>query len=832
MVSSSLWAQNEDCLPSVFFNISKISEGIKCPTSNSGIVELGNVKTVLVKYQPSIRNGDQIFEKISAVYTAGSGMGSGELTVQSELRIPENDFVNGSLDNFKKIIEEEGRFKPYSSNAVSEKVVRPSIVKSQQYYVDTSDESQKDCVSAYKNECLSATFKEAVEFKVDTVTRAEVATYEQSRYSSPVDLAGGGSQGSEEPIKGSISINVARDRSQNITNWQLEKTVQSYRVYEASKRYANAANEEFKRTRVQQFVNYQNQIKALKRRSERVSQSAQKALESLADNILEANAEDLQTPNSVDWYSNKTSFEYNEFDEQSRAVTEALLDNAREDKNANLYEEQAAKLLNTKGTSQIEGVTNESGILQSRDFDQRLAENYFDKVDLSKIKSDHNKRILRNLGNKFQVRWFETKGLEYAGPESSFLYGVGASMYKEALGRAESESLEFLSYSELSIGFLEASANFSVGLGKGLGNSLYDLAKSIPELYSAVVENYDKIPTTSEEFVRFGQAVVKSLPGVKKALVDVAVKYRDEFRYGDADRKGELVGYALTEAVMAFVPVTKVAKLAKVAKAADVASDLKVVAGITSKLSNATLKAVDGLSGKRREYMTDIISAVNKSEVAKYSNNLEEIVKTLSAEKNEDILYGMKKLISSTRRVNPDNFKRVLANEKIGNFRSVYKTFKKLEPIIGQMEGVSIKGYVARSSLKEHLRGLSPLNRHPGNFFASGRYGVGGFDAVDVMSYGYGEALNRAYITAQKEAGRTISNADKYAQASSFFERANVLDLTKVVNKKKLGVVLDSDSYTDTHIIGVLAEKKGFDGVLAESVKDSGGKVLHLFKED
>ena len=134
--------------------------------------------------------------------------------------------------------------------------------------------------------------------------------------------------------------------------------------------------------------------------------------------------------------------------------------------------------------------------------------------------------------------------------------------------------------------------------------------------------------------------------------------------------------------------------------------------------------------------------------------------------------------------------------------------------------GVKFEGTVHR--LEDPARVGTTFDAHPGNVAANHRYSGPGKGAV------YGGTSPETALAEinhyNAAAGRVPVNKD--------VKLNNVLDLTDPATRRELNIGLDDisgDSYTTTHAIGDMARANGYDGILAPSARNPGGKNLVIF---
>lgn len=134
--------------------------------------------------------------------------------------------------------------------------------------------------------------------------------------------------------------------------------------------------------------------------------------------------------------------------------------------------------------------------------------------------------------------------------------------------------------------------------------------------------------------------------------------------------------------------------------------------------------------------------------------------------------------------------------------------------------GVQFDGKVHR--LEDPARVSTTFDAHPGNVAANHRYSGPGKGAV------YGGTSPQTALAEINHYGAAAGRVP----VSKDVKLNNVLDLTDPKVRRELNIGIDDisgDSYTTTHAIGDMARANGYDGILAPSARDPGGKNLVIF---
>ncbi len=873
------------CIPSVLAIFADTPIELRCGSSNPNIVEIGSMKTTRFSYQPNISSFDNVFSQVTTTVTGEADvvMNFRGITVDSDIKVAGRYYTQEYYDGYDNLIESNSRFEPFDpgngdngsggngigmgpggfpdtgsegTSGASGFSVFPNSISSSQFHLDTAQGANSGCLNSYSVDCLDDTYAESTEFNPDLksipIDNSSVVDYSQSDYSPPesVQIDAEPEDDSSSSLDNASSGNPANISSTKssalapeVGQWKLQKTIESFNNFNAAYERSKQSTKQFEEERKAVFNNYKQHIENLSNHAQNLKVNYEAALNKL-DKFLEDYSSPPFTRQANEYYSLPTQFEYHQLDGQARQILESQLENALTHKNAREYARVASKLMNANDydLSRAKIRVNDSGILNSDLFNPGQPKNSLDALDLSKIPSAHNRELLRTVANKFQAHGIELKGMEAAQPEQILMYAVGTELLNNAVKSAESGKIEdFLTYLDGSMAMLESSAKFSAGMASGLGNKLVDKIMEIPELAILVYENFDKIPTTQEDWVKFSKLVVRAGPQFKQAIVDGVIQYQEDFLYGDEFRKGEIVGYIIGEAVDTFVPAGRITSVTKILQKSD---DIIKMSKMADMLSPDLVDSIKLLPRGRSPVINNYITDFSDSGIDFIKNNPSKVLDSLIQITDEDTLYVFDKLLASTRtfdgtklgkdygiikpnQIFSDNLELSDAIARVSNFSQK----------LNNIEGVSVSGYASRFTETKHLSlGESPLDAHIGNLVFPGRYGLGGSKGVDAISYGLAKDELNSIAISKLEIGVDDANIHLYSQAGKTVAFDNVLDLTIQKNRDLLGLELKdivSDNYFITQSIGALAQKKGFSGILAPSAKNLEGKIdgnsLHMF---
>lgn len=866
-----LYGNMGSCIPSVLSIFVDSPTDLKCGSSNPKIVEIGNITTTRFSYQPNVETFTDVFPNVKTKIVGESDviMNVGGLNVGSEKYVSGRYYTQEYYDNFDNLIKSESRFEPFipgigdngdgagsggsdSGSGQGSSPLFPNSISNKQLYLNTGSENGGSCLDAYSTSCLDDTYIEGIEFNPDLKTIPidnSGLEYSQSDYTPPQPVNDEShNKGDDDFIpnpstgKGSGGTTVEKNKtiSPELAAWKFGKIIESLNNYHQAEQRAAQKNKEYQERVEANYQRYLQQISELEAASTHIKKQYEETLKSLNNLLKNYKPQPVQSKIN-NYYALPTQFEYHNLDGQARNVLETQLQEALQKKDVRQYVKIAEQLMNSNDyeLSRPKVQANDSGIIHSNLVNSQVEPNFLDELDLSDIKSAHNRELLRNVANKYQAQRIEFNDFSSMTEEQILLHSVGLELLQKAIVSAKSGLTEdFLTYLDAALAFNEMTAKFGAGVASGLGHKIVDKVMEVPELAMLVYEHFDKIPTTSEELVKLGQLVVRSAPQFKTALIEGVIKYKDDFLYGDEFKKGEVVGYVIGEAIDLFVPVGKVTSVTKVVgKFDDIADMSKVAKVLTPELSTSFGK----LDINKKNYLSSIILESGKSEVDFIKNNTTKIASDLIQIADDDVFYAVDKLISSTKTFDArkigNGYGLVPANKNFFvddlEFETQISNIVKLSKGLDSIDAIEVEGYFSRFSPTIHLKdGASPMTEHLGNLVVNGRYSIGGNNGIDVMSYGFGANLRVSKMISELESGISNHNSHLFTFAHKETAFKNILDLTDSKNLNTLGInseQLVGSNYILTQSLGALAKKKKFNGVIAPSARKKDGFVLHMF---
>lgn len=408
--------------------------------------------------------------------------------------------------------------------------------------------------------------------------------------------------------------------------------------------------------------------------------------------------------------------------------------------------------------------------------------------------------------------------------------------------------------------------DFARGIGHGAKNTIVETVKGIPVL---VKKTYSAI-TNYEQTIDQVNRLIEQFDGDKfaSAVEDFFEHKWDKFVEGNAYQKGEMVGALTTEISSMLIPGTGAIKLtAKAAKysklVATVAGRTKVGRGLISiakKVGNVSGEVLSSYIKTSRRILHTDIGAVGYLDDFAQHTPLEQFINTggflkdsakLSKNADEYILrqsVGVESIFGKGHILTKKDLTRI--SQKYTQIEASFEKGISMTEFEGEVYRAVAERYMGIDQIipANGLSGAEEIKKvfewHKGVKVANGRYGLGGRQGQEVLYTAVGPE-KKAFETIMEEfkdsvneqTGRLIVD-EPLRLASKEIKVKRVLDLTSPDIINQLGIELEAiaikykdrpfRAYEVTQQIGHLAQKYGFEAIMAPSAENFSGGGVNL----
>lgn len=459
-------------------------------------------------------------------------------------------------------------------------------------------------------------------------------------------------------------------------------------------------------------------------------------------------------------------------------------------------------------------------------------------------------QIVRRLANRYQAVWADTRGLSNWSADQVTVYVSGLSLLRSAdealsIGNPGGHALLRLS---------NAFLDFTLGLTQGAVKGVEELVKLVPDMYKLGGEIIEAMRDPGQ-LADLAVQIAASTPQIIDAIWQAALNVSDQLANGTARERGEILGRAAFEAILAFgtggsASAAKSAgqaakSLAALKKAADAINTSTVRRLARSALVREIGTAIDSVP---KPLVKDFISTAAKDPdkfydaAGIYRRARETLGDVVAADIARVALRtenpGAREFLKMATASIKDEKNKALYLKNGKDAQRIVNQYQRIDSAIRKEKPIKIEGYVTRLADRAFVSPTEPekaFAKGEWSRVAKGRYGMGGPEGQFVQSAGFGttEEAARAVARAEiKSYGYDISNMVEHTRQISY---DGVLDLRKPrplgLTPKAITILRDYDhSYETTNIIGHSAKRNGFKAVLAPSAALDGGVVIHFLE--
>lgn len=439
-------------------------------------------------------------------------------------------------------------------------------------------------------------------------------------------------------------------------------------------------------------------------------------------------------------------------------------------------------------------------------------------------------QIVRNIANKSQAIWIESRGLESATEEGASAYLMGAAALRSADEHfASGDSENGFALAKIADGLLDLTR----GASRGLVNSLTQTAKAFPALGKILADYGNTIIEDPDEAFKIAGHFVEALPGLAENIVLQKVALANRLATGTNDERGEALGELTGDLLIAWITSGTLSVAKTGVQGVRVAEKMGRLNQITRTI------AIQGLE-KSKQLTSEFIGPRGNALIAMARQNPQAAIETV---------YTMGSLASQGRRNGMDFLGKALANgsrtKYLGTPNSAQhlaKTYIQIEDALSKITPVSFSGKITRgipASVEINGRIIKnsaedAFSIHDGMKYANGRYSIGGPE---------GERALYAVVDNSDETRRNIlkeidmEDSSKVIFVSKEITLAKGLDLSNTQTLQALGISNEQilmhlsnqpNEYLWSQVIGHASRQHGFDFIIAPSAVDPSMKNIIL----
>ena len=493
---------------------------------------------------------------------------------------------------------------------------------------------------------------------------------------------------------------------------------------------------------------------------------------------------------------------------------------------------------------------NPDGILRFEVADPSIPPSPLANARFKTPKASELGQVVRRLANRYQAVWAETRGLSNWSDDQVSIYVSGLSLLRsadESLAAGNPGGHPLL---RLSNAFLD----FTLGLTQGAVKGVEELIKLVPEMYKLGGEIVEAMRDPGQ-LADLAVQVAASAPQIIDAIWQEAIKSADRLVNGTARERGEILGRAAFEAILAFGTGGTVNAAKSAGQAAKGLVALKKVtetvkSSAIGRLARSTLvrEIGDAIDSVPKPLVKDLLKTAAKDPEKFYDATgiYRRARETLGHAVASDITRvalrtenpGAREFLKMATASIKDEKNKALYLKNGKDAQRIVNQYQRIDSAIRKEKPIKVEGYVTRLADRAFVSPKEPekaFAKGEWSRVAKGRYGMGGPEGQFVQSAGFGimeEAARDVARAEIKSYGYDISNMVEHTRQISY---DGVLDLRKPqplgLTPKAITILRDYDhSYETTNIIGHSAKRNGFKAVLAPSAALDGGVVIHFLE--
>ncbi len=506
----------------------------------------------------------------------------------------------------------------------------------------------------------------------------------------------------------------------------------------------------------------------------------------------------------------------------------------------------AARILETLDQAVVDGqrfeskvahrFSNASGILKTN--------GPFDARKLKTEARSSEGQIIRRLMNRYQAMWADSDALSVLSSQEQARFLMGMVAISESDNEfANGNAVHASGLASLSEVLIDSIAGF----GAGLGQSVSDLVRAVPELASLAKRGASSLVNDPVAAWKSTVEFISNLDQVAGAMLLAVQKDYKQLKSGSAFERGEIAGkyfidvVALVASGGAAEAANGISKAGGVAKAVEASAEAsKIAARATRTLAKSTevSEAVHVASASRVEGLITAVDALPESARQGLENSLKH--NPSKAVEIAGELQNSKTLASPSRKAFMEKVAAAQGERAtIENVHEMGELYDSASDILKSVKGVEKESVVSRAIRKEiiqdgkiiHLEPSQVFELSPFNEVADHRFSIGGPLGEKALYVGEG-SIAESSETLARELG--VPPSEMWIDQRPV-HLENMLDLTDqtLVDRLK-GTHLQFDptaaSHDYTQVIGSAAREAGFSGVIFPSVKNTGFNFYAIFK--